>query len=207
MLSFLHLLIDSSTTKKIKENENKLFGVEEELRGAPMRERWFEKRRLRDQRGITLVEIIIVIAIVGILASTAVMMIGHLHYADTQKVMKTLDASLNQLQVKSISKSGNYYLYIYHLDNGYYEQILPDNLSAFDATKLTKDGTKLSNNTIKLCQDGAELAENSFMKIAYTKQATFDTANTTVQTILIDGVPKYSIRLVMDTGKHFVESN
>ena len=60
-------------------------------------------------------EIIIVIAIVGILASTAVMMIGHLHYADTQKVMKTLDASLNQLQVKSISKSGNYYLYIYHL--------------------------------------------------------------------------------------------
>ena len=95
----------------------------------------------------------------------------------------------------------------YHLDNGYYEQILPDNLSAFDATKLTKDGTKLSNNTIKLCQDGTELAENSFMKIAYTKQATFDTANTTVQTILIDGVPKYSIRLVMDTGKHFVESN
>ncbi|MDD7714174.1 MAG: prepilin-type N-terminal cleavage/methylation domain-containing protein [Lachnobacterium sp.] len=173
-----------------------------------MRERWFEKRRLRDQRGITLVEIIIVIAIVGILASTAVMMIGHLHYADTQKVMKTLDASLNQLQVKSISKSGNYYLYIYHLDNGYYEQILPDNLSEeFDATKLTKDGTKLSNNTIKLCQDGTELAENSFMKIAYTKQATFDTANTTVQTILIDGVPKYSIRLVMETGKHFVESN
>lgn len=172
-----------------------------------MRERWFEKRRLRDQRGITLVEIIIVIAIVGILASTAVMMIGHLHYADTQKVMKTLDASLNQLQVKSISKSGNYYLYIYHLDNGYYEQILPDNLKKFDSTKLTKDGTKLSNNTIKLCQDGAELAENSFMKIAYTKQATFDTANTTVQTILIDGVPKYSIRLVMDTGKHFVESN
>ena len=89
----------------------------------------------------------------------------------------------------------------------YYEQILPDYLSELDATKLTKDGTKLSNNTIKLCQDGAELAENSIMKIAYTKQATFDTANTTVQTILIDGVPKYSIRLVMDTGKHFVESN
>lgn len=172
-----------------------------------MRERWLKKKRRQDQRGITLVEIIIVIAIIGILASAAVMMIGHLHYADTQKVMKTLDASLNQLQVKSISKSGNYYLYIYHLDNGYYEQILPDNLSAFDGTKLTKDGTKLSNNTIKLWQDGAELAENSFMKIAYTKQATFDTANTTVQTILIDGVPKYSIRLVMDTGKHFVESN
>ena len=58
------------------------------------------ERKLRNQNGITLVEIIIVIAIVGILASTAVMMIGHLHYADTQKVVKTLDSSLNELQVK-----------------------------------------------------------------------------------------------------------
>ena len=171
-----------------------------------MRERWLKKKRRQDQRGITLVEIIIVIAIIGILASTAVMMIGHLHYADTQKVMKTLDASLNQLQVKSISKSGNYYLYIYHLDNGYYEQILSENLSAFDASRLTTDGKKLSNNTISICQDGVELPEDGYMKIAYTKQATFDTTNTNVQTIRIDGVPEYSIQLVYDTGKHFVIS-
>lgn len=161
------------------------------------------RQRLRDH-GITLVEIIIVIAIVGILASTAVMMIGHLHYADTQKVVKTLDSSLSQLQVKTMSKSGNQYLYIYRLTNGYYVKILPDNLSAFDGTLLDGDGTKLSNTTIKICQNGTELAENSFMKIAYTKQATFDTTNTTVQTILIEGVPKYSIQLVYDTGKHFV---
>ena len=51
-----------------------------------------KKRKLLGQNGITLVEIIIVIAIIGILASTSVMMIGHLHYANTQKVVRTLDS-------------------------------------------------------------------------------------------------------------------
>ena len=164
------------------------------------------ERKLRNQNGITLVEIIIVIAIVGILASTAVMMIGHLHYADTQKVVKTLDSSLNELQVKTMSKTGDYYMYVYHLSDGYYVQILSENLSAFDASRLTTDGKKLSNNTISICQDGVELPEDGYMKIAYTKQATFETTNTNVQTIRIDGVPEYSIQLVYDTGKHFVIS-
>ena len=164
------------------------------------------ERKLRNPNGITLVEIIIVIAIVGILASTAVMMIGHLHYADTQKVVKTLDSSLNELQVKTMSKTGDYYMYVYHLSDGYYVQILSENLSAFDASRLTTDGKKLSNNTISICQDGVELPEDGYMKIAYTKQATFDTTNTNVQTIRIDGVPEYSIQLVYDTGKHFVIS-
>ena len=64
------------------------------------------KQTLRDHKGITLVEIIIVIAILGILASTVVGMLGHLHYADTQKVVKTLDSTLDQLQVKAISNIG-----------------------------------------------------------------------------------------------------
>ena len=75
-----------------------------------------KKRKLLGQNGITLVEIIIVIAIIGILASTSVMMIGHLHYANTQKVVRTLDASLDALQVRTMSKAGSSYLYIYKLD-------------------------------------------------------------------------------------------
>ena len=67
-----------------------------------------KKRKLLGQNGITLVEIIIVIAIIGILASTSVMMIGHLHYANTQKVVRTLDSSLDALQVRTMSKAGFY---------------------------------------------------------------------------------------------------
>ena len=38
-----------------------------------------------NQKGVTLVEIILVIAIIGILASTSVMLIGHLRYAESSK--------------------------------------------------------------------------------------------------------------------------
>ena len=112
-----------------------------------------KKRKLLGRNGITLVEIIIVIAIIGILASTSVMMIGHLHYANTQKVVRTLDSSLDALQVRTMSKAGSSYLYIYKLDNGYYTRVLSDNLGSFDDTKLTSDGTKLCNNTIKIRKD------------------------------------------------------
>ena len=154
-----------------------------------------KKRKLLGQNGITLVEIIIVIAIIGILASTSVMMIGHLHYANTQKVVRTLDSSLDALQVRTMSKAGSSYLYIYKLDNGYYTRVLSDNLGSFDDTKLTSDGTKLCNNTIKIRKD---------IKIAYKKTAFYDDC-TNVNAIYIDGVPAYTIRLVKDTGRHFTE--
>lgn len=168
------------------------------------------ERKLRDQSGITLVEIIIVIAIVGILASTSVMMLGHLHYANTQKVVQTLDSTLDKLQVTTLSKTGNYYLYVYKLDDGYYARILSDDLSAFDSAKLTDDGTKLCNNTIKLYgvpSSGSkkQVGESDyFIKISYTKAALFD-SNTNVKGIDIDGVPHYQLDLVTDTGKHFIK--
>ncbi len=167
------------------------------------------KRILRDQNGITLVEIIIVIAMIGILASTSVMLIGHLHYADTQKVVQTLDSSLDALQVKTMSKTGKYYMYVYRIDNSYYMQILPDDISGFDASKLTKDGTRLCNSTITIYgrSGGAssEVTDQSYViKVAYTKSALFDSTSTNVDEIYIDGVPDYTLKLVADTGKHFV---
>lgn len=167
------------------------------------------KQKLRDQNGITLVEIIIVIAIIGILASTSVMMIGHLHYADTQKVVQTLDSSMDALQVKTMSKAGKYYMYVYKLDNSFYMKILSDDTKGFDETKFTKDGTRLCNDTIKIygIKGGTktEVTDKSFViKVAYTKSALFDSC-TNVDEIFIDGVPDYTLKLVADTGKHFVK--
>ena len=94
------------------------------------------RRTLRDHNGITLVEIIIVLAILGILTTTVVGILGHLHYADTQKVVKTLDSSLDALQVKTMSKTGSSYMYVYKSGNNYYMRITSSNLERCDKSAV-----------------------------------------------------------------------
>lgn len=158
-------------------------------------------------KGMTLVEIILVIAIIGILAGSAVLMIGHIRYADTQKTVKTIDSALDKLQIQTMSKTGNRYLYIYHLSNGNYMKVLTDNLASFDATKLDSNGTKLSNDSVSIYMDslsGTKVDGSDFIKVAYTKELTFDTGNTNVNAILVNGGSTYKLQLYNETGKHMV---
>ncbi len=167
-------------------------------------------KKCRNEAGVTLIEIIIVLAIIGILASASVLLIGHLHYADTERVVNNIDTSMNELQIKNISKAEQSYLYIYHLSDGYYMRILSDDLSGFDSSKLNGDGTKLSNNTIEIYgtdAGGSRVAIKgtaNYIKVSYTKSGSFDSSKTNVKEIAIEGTPQQTLTLVFDTGKHFI---
>lgn len=169
-----------------------------------------KKKKCRNEAGVTLIEIIIVLAIIGILASASVLLIGHLHYADTERVINNIDTSMNELQIKNISKAEQSYLYIYHLSDGYYMRILSDDLSGFDSSKLNGDGAKLSNNTIEIYgtdAGGSRVAIKetaNYIKVSYTKSGSFDSSKTNVKEIAIEGTPQQTLTLVFDTGKHFI---
>lgn len=169
-----------------------------------------KKKKCRNEAGVTLIEIIIVLAIIGILASASVLLIGHLHYADTERVINNIDTTMNELQIKNISKAEQSYLYIYHLSDGYYMRILSDDLSGFDSSKLNGDGTKLSNNTIEIYgtdAGGSRVAIKgtaNYIKVSYTKSGSFDSSRTNVKEIAIEGTPQQTLTLVFDTGKHFI---
>lgn len=169
-----------------------------------------KKKKCRNEAGVTLIEIIIVLAIIGILASASVLLIGHLHYADTERVINNIDTTMNELQIKNISKAEQSYLYIYHLSDGYYMRILSDDLSGFDSSKLNGDGTKLSNNTIEIYgtdAGGSRVAIKgtaNYIKVSYTKSGSFDSSKTNVKEIAIEGTPQQTLTLVFDTGKHFI---
>lgn len=167
-------------------------------------------KKCRNEAGVTLIEIIIVLAIIGILASASVLLIGHLHYADTERVINNIDTTMNELQIKNISKAEQSYLYIYHLSDGYYMRILSDDLSGFDSSKLNGDGTKLSNNTIEIYGTDAGGSRvtikgtANYIKVSYTKSGSFDSSKTNVKEIAIEGTPQQTLTLVFDTGKHFI---
>jgi prepilin-type N-terminal cleavage/methylation domain-containing protein len=163
-------------------------------------------RHRLNQKGMTLIEIVIVLGIVGILAGSSIVFIGHIRYANTKKAAEKIDSALDKLQVQTISKTGIPYLYIYQLDDGYYMKVLQEDLTAFDSAKLTDDAAKLCNQdtviSITTPTETIAVSGMDYAKVAYTKSALFATDITSIQ---IQGNVDFRIKLVKETGKHFVE--
>lgn len=159
-----------------------------------------------NQKGMTLVEVVIVLGIVGILAGSSIAFFGHIRYANTKKAAEKIDSALDKLQVQTISKTGIPYLYIYQLADGYYMKVLQEELTTFDGAKLTDDATKLCNQdtviSITTPAGTKAVSGTEYAKVAYTKSAFFATDITSIQ---IQGNVDFRIKLVKETGKHFVE--
>lgn len=157
-----------------------------------------------NQKGMTLVEIIIVIALIGILAGSSVVLIGHIGYANTKKTVESIDVSLDKLQSTAMSKKEKQYLYIYKRDDGYYMKQLSEKLDVLDSTKLDGNGTKISGKDTEIHIDspsGTIVESDTIIRIKYTRSGVFDT-DTNVNGIVIEGKGSYTITLVKETGKH-----
>ena len=157
-----------------------------------------------NQKGMTLIEIIIVIALIGILAGSSVALIGHIGYANTKKTVETIDAALDKQQSVAMSKKENPYLYIYKRDDGYYMKQLSSKLDTLDDTKLDGSGTKISGKDAEIrinSETGTLVDGDTIIRIMYQKNGVFHT-DTNIDAIVIKGKGTYKITLVKETGKH-----
>jgi type II secretory pathway pseudopilin PulG len=155
---------------------------------------------------MSLIEIIIVMAMIIILASTTVLYLGHLRAANTNKAAEEVNSALSKLQVQTMSKATTPYLYIYHLSDGYYMKVLNTNLTSFSGS-LDDKGTKLGNSSMDIYIDstaGTKVDGSHFIKIVYTKASSFG-SETNVSRVVIQGGTTKNIRLIKDTGRHFIE--
>ena len=167
----------------------------------------------KNQRGMSLVEILIVIAVAAILAGVSVTMFGHIRYANTQRTVETVDTALSRLRASTMSREGRQYLYIYRLSDGYYMKLLDDgNITQVGQSGVLDDnGTQLCGSGTEIFRsDGALVGEDAFIRVVYTKSGVFGTGSggvpgTNTDSIEIRGSGTYTIHLVSETGRHYID--
>lgn len=172
----------------------------------------------KDRRGMSLVEIIIVIAIIGILASVTFSMYGHIRQVNTKKVVEEVETELKRQRLSAMTKAGKSYLYLYGLEDGYYMKSSAVKMESFDTVFFTADGMKICGKNAVIYKDSVSAANEItrdngiFIRISYKKSGVFDYGqpageekNTNTECLIIEGSSVYQIRLVEETGKYYVE--
>lgn len=162
-----------------------------------------------DKAGFSLIEMIVVIAVFGILAGASLTMMGQIRYANTERVVELIDTELSKQQIQSMSRKEKPYVYIYMCDGAYYLKTLSTEYDAFDGSVFDANGLKLGSSSIKIYKgaaDGSEalLTGNDFIKVVYNRAGSF-AGDTNVEVIRVEGSSSHSIQLIKETGKHITD--
>ena len=183
--------------------------------GAQGRNVW--KNHIGDRAGFSLVELVVVIAVMAVLAGASVSLMGYLRYADTEKAVAAVTDRLESQRITAMSQGDVQYLYLYQLSDGYSMKVLAGSggkLDSFNGALLDHSGVKVCGKGMEIrigSSTGARIAGNAIARIAYTRSGVFseDTnlfsgTETQAKLVFLGNNPR-SICLVKGTGKVFEE--
>ena len=167
-----------------------------------------------DQKGFTLIELVIVAAVVTIMASLSLTMLGRIKYANTEKMVNYVYDALKKLQITAMSKSEANYLHIYKEGDTYY--YITSTSPSYHAASMGTKGTSLGGN-IKIYKvvgalgSDEEITGGTRIAISYKKDGCIREKDADghaledIRKIVIKGSFDVEIRINPKTGKCVVE--
>lgn len=172
-----------------------------------MKNRHKGKNRHLGNKGVSLIEIIIVIAIIVLASSVTISLVGQLGYARTQKAAKTINITMDKLRMETMSKGISYKLFLYLAEGDLYMKILKEG----DAIALNKDsGEKLSADCqVKYQKEGSleevlEEGVGKYIAISFSKSSGAFTSDYAWLSIT-NSKHRSVLQFVKETGKHWIE--
>lgn len=163
---------------------------------------------MRDNRGLSLIELIVVIAILSIISVGAFSGIGMLSSWNVNKCAKGIDSALKKTKTTAMSKS-NAELILSKSDGDYYIESTEEQKKKIGSEPIVITYTTTEGNTITI--DGTNTLTLRFDRSSGAYQRIGETSGTDVKDIyctsiiLTRGSKQKVIELVYATGKHVVK--
>ncbi len=163
--------------------------------------------RLRDNRGVSLLELIVVIAILAILATGTVSLFGLLRTADTAKAARLIDSVMEEVRMDTMSRSQKQYLYLYCIGDRIYLKASPQAASG-EAGLDAESGRRLAKGITLFYKKETEgedyLEAGESLRISFERSSgAFDPG---YEYIRIHGPSHTSeITCIPETGRHWVK--
>lgn len=174
----------------------------------------------KENKGFTLMELIIAIAILGILSGVFIQAVSYIQYGNVKKCVGQIDSALDKIQLEAMSKEKTPYLYIYNNEKGYFMVISTrKNLSYSELSAA--GGTKLANSSISVKVSGKrvvevdgtvtelagqrELSGTEYLRLGFKKSTGAFLEDSFCTAVKVEGRGENTLYLVEGTGKHYVE--